>query len=228
MNLGEEEPYLHRVPSSSSRSCIERCLNWVPIFLVRSEEEGSKRKRALEDGGGDRFANEALMKDCFDEPEPEPGPGPGPRPKLKLKLKLSAPKIKRTRRYVNPELMQLNGRRSFRQEENIDHDGIVAEQNQFAAQSGLEELNKQQQAKNDPLYELVNHGLCSPWLYKGLFYHANFEAKPIGAPDSETQIFFVEIEKRYYEDPPYVVHFCCPVEKLPPGTYACLFILLTC
>ncbi|GAB4836373.1 hypothetical protein Ancab_001285 [Ancistrocladus abbreviatus] len=192
-----------------------------------SEEEGTKRKRSLEDGGGDRFANEASMKDCFDEPEPEP------KPKLKLKLKLSAPKTKRTRRYVNPKLMQFNeavGRRSFRQEENIDHEGIVAEQNQFAAQAGLEELNKQQQAKNGPLYELVNHGLCNPWLYKALFYHANFEAKPIGAPDSETQIFFVEIGNRYYEDPPYVVHFCCPVEKLPPvcrgaelhqGCFAC-------
>ncbi|GAB4836374.1 hypothetical protein Ancab_001286 [Ancistrocladus abbreviatus] len=47
--------------------------------------------------------------------------------------------------------MQFNesvGRCSFRQEENIDHEGIVAEQKQFAAQAGLEELNKQQQAKN--------------------------------------------------------------------------------
>ncbi|GAB4836348.1 hypothetical protein Ancab_001261 [Ancistrocladus abbreviatus] len=115
-----------------------------------SEEEGSKRKRSLEDGGGDRFANEASMKDCFDESEPEPKPKPKPKLKLKLKLKLqiSAPKIKRTRRYVNPKLMQFNGRRSFRQEENIDHEGIVAKQKQFAAQAGLEELNKQQQAKN--------------------------------------------------------------------------------
>ncbi|GAB4836369.1 hypothetical protein Ancab_001282 [Ancistrocladus abbreviatus] len=93
------------------------------------EEEGSKRKRSLEDGGDDRFADEASMKDCFDESEPEPEPEPKPKPKPNLKL--SAPKIKRTRRYVNPKLMQFNesvGRCSFCQEENIDHEGMVAEQ----------------------------------------------------------------------------------------------------
>ncbi|GAB4836365.1 hypothetical protein Ancab_001278 [Ancistrocladus abbreviatus] len=139
--------------------------------------DGSRRKRSVEDGGGQRFAIEASMKDCFDDSEPKPKP--------KLKLKLSAPEVKHTRQYANPKLNRFNEsvrRRSFRQEENIDHEGIVAKQNQFAAQAGLEELNKRQQAKffsgYGPLYELVNHGLCTPWLYRSLFYHANFEASP--------------------------------------------------
>ncbi|GAB4836350.1 hypothetical protein Ancab_001263 [Ancistrocladus abbreviatus] len=71
--------------------------NQLPDLV--SEEEGSKRKRSLEDGGDDRFADEASMKDCFDESESEsePEPEPKPKPKPKLKLKPSAPKIKRTR-----------------------------------------------------------------------------------------------------------------------------------
>ncbi|GAB4836352.1 hypothetical protein Ancab_001265 [Ancistrocladus abbreviatus] len=129
-----------------------------------AEEEDSKRKRSVEYGGGDRFAIESSMKDCFDDSET--------KPKLILKLKLSAPKVKRRRQYAYSE--------------------------------------------QGPLYELVNPGFCNPWHYRSTFYHANFEAKPIDTPDSETQIFFVEIEDSYYKDPRYVVHLCCPVEKLPP------------
>ncbi|GAB4836356.1 hypothetical protein Ancab_001269 [Ancistrocladus abbreviatus] len=162
-------------------------------------EEDSKRKRSVEDAGGDRFAIEASMKECFGDSEPKP------KPRLRLRLKLSAPKPVR--------------RRSRPQLENIDHEEIKAAQNQFAAQVGLEEWNKQQEAKNGLLYELVNPGLCNPWANRGLFYHANFEAKPIGAPDSETQIFFAEIREHYYDDPAHVVHLCCPVEKLPAGVY---------
>ncbi|GAB4836344.1 hypothetical protein Ancab_039526 [Ancistrocladus abbreviatus] len=116
-------------------------------------------------------------------------------PKPKLILKLPAPKVKRRRHYVNI--------------------------NYCCAYAGLEEWNKQQQAKNGPRYELVNAGSSNSIPIsnsKGTFYHANFEAKPIGAPDCETQIFFAEIKKKYYEkDFPHVVYLCCPVEKLPPA-----------
>ncbi|GAB4836375.1 hypothetical protein Ancab_039529 [Ancistrocladus abbreviatus] len=169
-------------------------------------EEDSKRKRSVEDAGGDRFAIEASMKECFDDSEP--------KPKLTLRLKLPAPKVKRRRQCAYPK--QSVRTRSRPQPENIDFEGIMAAQNQLAAQVGLEEWNKQQQAKNGPLYELVNPGYCNPWYCRSIFYHANFEAKPIDAPDSETQIFFVEIQERYCNDPRYVVHLCCPVEKLPP------------
>ncbi|GAB4836363.1 hypothetical protein Ancab_001276 [Ancistrocladus abbreviatus] len=57
-----------------------------------AEEEDSKRKRSVEYGGGDRFATESSMKDCFDDSET--------KPKLILKLKLSAPKVKRRRQFA--------------------------------------------------------------------------------------------------------------------------------
>ncbi|GAB4836346.1 hypothetical protein Ancab_001259 [Ancistrocladus abbreviatus] len=99
------------------------------------EEEDSKRKRSVEDADGDRFAIESSMKDCFDDSEP--------KPKLILRLKLSAPKVKRGRQYAYSE--QSVRRRSRPQLENIDPEGIMAAQNQLAAQVGLEEWNKQQQ-----------------------------------------------------------------------------------
>ncbi|GAB4836357.1 hypothetical protein Ancab_001270 [Ancistrocladus abbreviatus] len=81
-----------------------------------AEEEDSNRKRSVEYGGGDRFATESSMKDCFDDWET--------KPKLILKLKLSAPKVKRRRQYAYSE--QSVRRRSRPQLENIDLEGITA------------------------------------------------------------------------------------------------------
>ncbi|GAB4836361.1 hypothetical protein Ancab_001274 [Ancistrocladus abbreviatus] len=125
---------------SSLHTCVESWLNYNPTLLHRwlRTEEDSKRKRSVEDAGGDRFAIGASMKECFDDSEPKPKPT--------LRLKLPAPKVKRRRQCAYPK--QSVRRRSRPQLQNIDFEGIMAAQNQLAAQVGLEEWNKQQQAKN--------------------------------------------------------------------------------
>ncbi|GAB4859634.1 hypothetical protein Ancab_011115 [Ancistrocladus abbreviatus] len=100
-------------------------------------------------------------------------------------------------------------------------------QDERCAKLGLEAWNKQQKRKKGPQYELVQDLGSSAWLewQKGFMFHANFEAKPVGAQDNETELFFVEIrthrlQRRNKSRIVDEVLRCIPLERVGPDCSA--------
>ncbi|GAB4834900.1 hypothetical protein Ancab_033167 [Ancistrocladus abbreviatus] len=86
-----------------------------------------------------------------------------------------------------------------------------AEQCLMCSTRALKHFNKTSRAKRGLQYELVEALGSKPFIMRSLNYHCNFRAKPKGAPDNETKLFFAEFVGRK-------VSCCCILDSGDPSS----------
>ncbi|GAB4834931.1 hypothetical protein Ancab_033197 [Ancistrocladus abbreviatus] len=93
-----------------------------------------------------------------------------------------------------------------------------AEQCLMLATQAVKHLNKTSRSKGGLQYELVEALASNPFMTCKFNYHCNFRAKPKGAPDNETKLFFAEFSAKE-------VSCCCISDSgdPPSSVGACTF-----